>query len=163
MLSPLKLQDEKREEGFTLIELLVVVIIIGILAAIAIPVFMNQRDKARDSAVQSTLRSAATYMEILYTESGDDTYPDDANLGAALGLLEEQGFRSGSQVTVTDYTLREATTTEPAAYCLVAVHGGTVDETTGAYTADSGGNAHVFQSQDGTPVESATESCTVTP
>jgi type IV pilus assembly protein PilA len=74
MLSSLKLQDEKREEGFTLIELLVVVIIIGILAAIAIPVFLNQRQNAWRSAVESDLRNAAIQMETAYTRNG--IYPN---------------------------------------------------------------------------------------
>ncbi len=60
----------KKDEGFTLIELLVVIIIIGILAAIAIPVFLNQRAKGWDSAVKADLRNAATAEETYLTDDG---------------------------------------------------------------------------------------------
>jgi type IV pilus assembly protein PilA len=58
-------QDEK---GFTLIELLVVILIIGILAAIALPAFLNQREKAQDANAKSAVRTAQTAMETYYTD-----------------------------------------------------------------------------------------------
>jgi type IV pilus assembly protein PilA len=68
-----RIRKSKEAEGFTLIELLVVIIIIGILAAIAIPVFLNQRKKGWDSAVKSDLRNAATAQETYNTDEGHYT------------------------------------------------------------------------------------------
>jgi type IV pilus assembly protein PilA len=60
------------ESGFTLVELLVVMLILGILAAIAIPTFFNQRDKAQDSDAKVTARTAETAMETYATDNGGD-------------------------------------------------------------------------------------------
>jgi type IV pilus assembly protein PilA len=64
-----KLRDRAAsEKGFTLIELLVVILIIGILAAIALPAFLNQRSKAQDTEAKSAARTAQTAMETYYTD-----------------------------------------------------------------------------------------------
>ncbi len=83
------------KKGFTLIELLIVVVIIGILAAIAIPKFANTKDKAYVAAMKSDLRNLATYEE---------QYAADANgayfAGTATSAAPLQGFSPSQNVTV---------------------------------------------------------------
>ncbi len=70
------------EDGFTLIELLVVILIIGILAAIAIPSFLNQKGKANDATAKTAARTAQTTLETYYTDNS--TYA--ASTGALISI-----------------------------------------------------------------------------
>jgi type IV pilus assembly protein PilA len=90
MLTRLEGPAEERDGGFTLIELLVVIIIIGILAAIAIPVFLNQRKKAVDASVRSDLRTVAHEMETYYVDF--QSYP--------ASVTPSTGATSGNTITV---------------------------------------------------------------
>ena len=93
MLARIRKAQEENEGGFTLIELLVVIIIIGILAAIAIPVFLNQRQKGYDAAAKSDARNLATLEETYLT---DNNVYVAATTATAPGLL---GYKQSANVT----------------------------------------------------------------
>ena len=100
---------KEQEGGFTLIELLVVILIIAILAAIAIPVFLKQREKGWTAQSESALKNAATAQESFGT----------ANNGAytsSVPALQSEGFNNVSGVTLS------VVSATASAYCLKAVH-----------------------------------------
>ncbi|WP_432571074.1 type IV pilin protein [Kineococcus sp. SYSU DK005] len=124
MLARIRKSMEEKDQGFTLIELLVVMIIIGILAAIAIPVFLNQRKKAVDSSIKSDLKTIATALETNYTDSGTYTAPTGTAPNLKVGS-DDVKVTSGNSYTVT-------TTTN--GFCIV---GSNTDKASHAWVYDS--------------------------
>jgi type IV pilus assembly protein PilA len=129
-----KSMDEK-DEGFTLIELLVVIIIIGILAAIAIPVFLNQRKKAVDASIKSDLRTVANEEETYYT----DAQQYATNTGtSAIPIIGTSGstVKMSPNNVLTGITLNTANT----AYCIQITDPKGTDTTNGLiYVSNAGG------------------------
>jgi len=114
-------------EGFTLIELLIVVVIIGILAAIAIPQFTGTKERAYDATAQSDLRNLMAEMESYF--AANDSYP---------GVITALGFQGSSSVTASvvssgtgGYVLQASHDQSPAVYCVAT-------DTSAAISAASG-------------------------
>jgi type IV pilus assembly protein PilA len=81
-----------RQAGFTLIELLVVMLILGILAAIALPAFFNQKDKAGDAKAKEYAHSAQVAMETWFTDHGTYTGAGEEQLEAIEPTLKSASF-----------------------------------------------------------------------
>ena len=121
-----KLRERSRGDGgFTLVELLVVMLILGLLAAIAIPSFFNQRDKARDADAKADARTAQTAMETYATDNQGaytgatvarlqaiETTLNDATLAVDVAgtAVDLDGTGAGAAVA-TDYIVRATSDT----------------------------------------------------
>ncbi len=112
MRTRLRRANHPADEGFTLVELLTVIVILGILAAIALPAFLGQKSKAQRATLLSDLRSVSSAQEAYFVDNG--TYASDESALAAEGFARSSGV-SNLQITV-------YVTAGSAAYCAMASH-----------------------------------------
>jgi type IV pilus assembly protein PilA len=123
-LTTLREEHAKDEKGFTLIELLVVVVIIGILIAIAIPLYLNYQKGAKNKAAQSDLRSAVSAVEQCITDNADITPAvptGNGTAGANLVFTCGTGTQTANVSSTTTLTYAKV---DAATYTIAAVSTG---------------------------------------